>query len=379
MTSVRAGVPAVLPRLRWVDDLRVVMISGVIVLHVATGYVTDIAGWYYDDELDASGVASSVVAVPAGIGGLFWLGPLFLLAGWFSATSLARRGPGGFFRSRLLRLAVPLLVFVLLVQPLTDWVGNLRQERGSFAFYLGHTEVAAMWFVAALLTFSAGYAALRRLHPLPAPPRAPQAQDIAAACILVAVTSLAVWQVLPPLQETVLNLKIAEWPQGAVLFALGVRAAEAGWVDRRPPSRAVRPLGWIALAGTIGLLALLAIGVSGGATDLGSGRDWPTVTLALLNGVVAVPWTVWLVTVVARRGRLLPRHGPTARVVAAAGRGSYAAYVVHALPITTIMLLLGPVQVGPWVKFPIVALLSVPVCFAIGYGLTRAPGLRHLI
>lgn len=378
MITVRGSFPAVRPRLTWVDDLRVVMIAGVIVLHVATGYVTDIAGWYYDDELDASGVASAALAVPAGIGGFFWLGPLFLVAGWFSATSLARRGPAGFLRARLVRLGVPLLVFVLLLQPLTDWVGNLRQERGSFAFYFGHTEVGALWFVAALLAFSAGYAALRQLRPAPPVARPPRGRDVAVAAVLVTVTSLAVWQVLPPLEEMTLNLRVAEWPQGAVLFALGVRAAEAGWVDAPPTRRAVRPLGWVALAGVVGLAALFAVGVSGGATDLGPSLSWPTQGLAVLDGVVAVPWTVWFVVLLAHRGQLLPRRGSVAVVAPAAARGSYAAYVVHPLPITALMLLLGPVLLDPWAKFPLVAALSVPLCFAIGYGLTRVPGVQRV-
>jgi hypothetical protein len=34
----------------WVDNLRVLVIAGVIIVHTATGYVVDIAGWCYDDE-----------------------------------------------------------------------------------------------------------------------------------------------------------------------------------------------------------------------------------------------------------------------------------------------------------------------------------------
>ena len=37
-------------REQWVDTLRVVLITGVIVVHTATGYVTDFAGYYYDND-----------------------------------------------------------------------------------------------------------------------------------------------------------------------------------------------------------------------------------------------------------------------------------------------------------------------------------------
>ena len=59
-------------REQWVDTLRVVLIAGVIVVHTATGYVTDFVGYYYDDglyyqEVYAEGeVAYQVIEPPIG-------------------------------------------------------------------------------------------------------------------------------------------------------------------------------------------------------------------------------------------------------------------------------------------------------------------------
>jgi deazaflavin-dependent oxidoreductase (nitroreductase family) len=151
---------------QWVDSLRVLVIALVIIVHTATGYVTDIAGWYYDDELTTSQLWTSVLGPPAGLGAFFALGPLFVLAGWFSTRSVARRGPAGFARSRLIRLGVPLVLFVLVVQPLTDYIGNRWDEPDrTLGSYLAETEVGAMWFIAALLCFSLVYALTEALHP----------------------------------------------------------------------------------------------------------------------------------------------------------------------------------------------------------------------
>ncbi|MGZ6878266.1 MAG: acyltransferase family protein [Nocardioidaceae bacterium] len=176
-------------REQWADNLRVIAITGVIVVHTATGYVVDIP-WYYDDERTTSGFWSVVLSFPVFAGGLFWLGPLFLVAGWFSVRSLAHRGPAGFARTRLLRLGVPLVAFVLVIQPLTDYIGNLRDERGSFGFYLRQTEVGPMWFVAALLAFSLGYAGLRAVRPARAGRTRPVALLVRGAAV-VAVVSFA--------------------------------------------------------------------------------------------------------------------------------------------------------------------------------------------
>jgi glucans biosynthesis protein C len=359
-------------RVGWVDNLRVAVIAGVIVVHTATGYVIDLAGWYYDDERDVSSVWSAVLMVPAVLGALFLLGPLFFVAGWFSARALARRGPGAFVRSRLLRLGVPLVLFVVVLQPLTDYLGNIRDEAGSFAFYLERTEVGAMWFVAALLAFSVAYALLRRAHPHTRRTE-PGGRLIVLAALASAVSSFLVWQVWPLTEEAVLNLKFAEWPQGAVLFALGVLAAEAGWVDDLPPLSRVRRLGWTALTGVVAFLALVAFGVSSGADDLGPSVGWPTMATAVLSGLVAVTGTVWFVVWFATRWR---DHGP---LVGAAARGSYATYVLHSLLVTLLMLAFAPLALSAWPKFLLVAVVAVPACFAIGYGVTRLPGTSRVL
>jgi hypothetical protein len=115
-------------REQWVGTLRVVLISGVIAVHTATAYVTDFAGhyyyyyYYYYYERVTNSVASIAFALPALIGGVFGLGPLFVVAGWFSVRSLARRGPAGFVSSRLRGSGVPLMVFVLLMNALADYL-----------------------------------------------------------------------------------------------------------------------------------------------------------------------------------------------------------------------------------------------------------------
>lgn len=374
MTSTTSPAVTGTTRQPWADALRVVAIAGVVVVHAATGYLVDIP-WYYDDEKVTSGVWSTVLSFPVFAGGLFWLGPLFLLAGWFSVGSLRRRGPAGFARSRLLRLGAPLVVWVVLLQPLTDWVGNIRSEKGSFAFYLGHTEVSALWFIAALLVFSLAYAGLRTVR-RPADPRAVHRTTtlLTAAAATIAVTSFAIWQVWSVLGDMVLNLKVGEWPQAAVLFALGVLAGETQWLQRLR-RRTVRRVGWVAVGGAAAAVPLVAYGVSQAdeSSDLLSAPDWPTATFAVLDGVIAVTWSVWFVTWFRRRWTA------SGRLLGHAGRASYAAYVLHPLPLTALMVLLAPLPVPVPLKFVLVAVVAVPLCFTLGYGLTRLPVLSRVL
>jgi len=183
-----------------------------------------------------------------------------------------------------------------------------------------------------------------------------------------------VWQAWPWNSEAYLSARLGEWAQGAVLFTLGVKAAESGWLEDLPPSL-VRRLGWVALLGALATTALFAALEMQGRAEpvLNEAAGWPTIPFALLYGVVSVSLTVWFVDWVRTRW---PGHGP---LIGGAARGSYAAYLVHPLVLTAVMVLLAPVALVPEIKFVLVSIGGVSACFAVGYALTRVPGVSRVL
>lgn len=373
MTSAENVVPN-RQREQWVDTLRVVLISGVIVVHTATAYVTDFAGYYYDDERVTDTAASIAFALPALMGGIFGLGPLFVVAGWFSVRSLARRGPAGFVGSRLLRLGVPLVFFVLLVNPLADYLGNRWEEDATtFLGYLADTEFSIMWFVAALLVSSLGYAALRSILPVTGSRPRPSMRSLAVAASVIGAGSLAVWQFTTLLDTDLRNVRVSAWTQAVVLFALGVMAAEAGG-DGRLSRHAERRLGLVTLAGVGLTLALVTYAGARDRLDMTlGGLNWASVSFAVLYGVVSVAFALWCLTWFRRRR---PAHGA---LMARAGRGSYATYVLHPVVLVSVMLAFRVVPLSAEFKFVVVSLVGVPVCFAVGYAVTRLPAVGRVV
>ena len=361
-------------REQWVDTLRVVLISGVIVVHTATAYVTDFAGYYYDDERETTSVVSIALALPALMGGVFGLGPLFVVAGWFSVRSLARRGPAGFVGSRLLRLGVPLVFFMLVVNPLDDYLGNLwESDRTTFLGYLADTEFSIMWFVVALLASSLGYAALRSLRPLPVARRQLGVRSLVIAATVIGAGSLVVWQFTTLLDTHLLNVRVSAWTQGAVLYALGVSAAEAGG-DGQLSRHAEHRLGQVALVGVS--LTLVVVSYHGARDELDralGGLGWASTTFAVLYGAVSIAFTLWCLAWLRRRW---PTHG---LLLGKAGRGSYATYLLHPVVLVSVMLAFRAVPLGAELKFVLVSVVAVPACFAVGYAVTRLPGVRLVV
>ena len=365
MTPVR-------PHESWMDSLRVTVIAGAIVLHVAMAYILPI-NWYYTEHT-SSPVWSVVLAFPGVLGAFFGLGPLFFVAGFLSAGSLARRGRAAFIRARLVRLGLPLLVYVFIIGSLARYIGDLRLGRaGDFFAYFVPDSLGPMWFVAALLAISLTYAVVRGPRHPAASGRSLQPTVLGVAAVAIGLGSWVVWQAFPFLSQTYLDPIFAEWPQGAGLFALGVHAAETGWLDR-VPRQTMRRLGVVAVAGLFALGAFMAaLLVTGQFGLLVAGNGWPALVLALADGVIAVTGTVAVVVTL--------RHRWTSErpLVSAAAKASYATYVSHPLSLTILLVLLAPLAVAPELKFVILAPVAIPVCFAVGYGLTRIPGLARVL
>lgn len=366
----------VAPRQVWLDNLRVVLIGGVIVAHAATAYIVEVS-WYYE-ERTTSELARMVVTFPVFLAAIFGLGPLFFVAGLLSAQSLGRAGPAAFARTRLLRLGLPLLVFVVVIDPLADYLGDLAGGHDSLGDYLldrtSTRDLGPMWFVAALLTFSLGYAAWRTVrHPVN-----PRAESVAPAQLLgfsaaIALASWVVWQRWTYTDATPFNTNVGHWGQAAGLFALGVCCSERGWFDTLTPRRTHRQ-GWLALAGTA-LIAILA-GYSLAADDFPSmtgGLHWQSVVFAAVCGVTGVAVSLWLAW------WFRSRWNHAGRIAQRAGRGSYAAYLIHPLVLVLASLACWPLPVPPEVKFLVVACVGVPATFATGYALTRVPALRRVL
>jgi peptidoglycan/LPS O-acetylase OafA/YrhL len=367
--AAEAGAALARGRLPWVDNLKVAVIAGVVVVHAAMAYVID-ADWYYM-ERTTSELWLALVGLPGLLGGVFALGPLFLLGGVFAAASLARRGPGGFVHARLLRLGVPLVLFVAVITPLTNYLGDLAQgERPRLWPYLApgseDRDAGALWFVAALLTFSLGYAAWRWWRPAGGSGAVRPGQLLLAAAV-IAVGSFAVRLRWPFDAATFLDFRWGRWPQGAALFTLGVLWGEGGWRGQIPVAWS-RRCGRVAAAG-LAAAGLLVAGTSTAGGDLDSlygGWHWPSLAFVVLEGIVAVAVSLWLVAWFRRRwsqqGRLAER----------AGRGAYAAYLLHPPVLVLVSFAARPLPLPPEAKFLLVAAVGVVAVFAVGWAVTRS-------
>jgi hypothetical protein len=285
-------------RLLFIDNLRWSMIILVISMHAADTY-SPLGNWYYVDRAALSTPALLFFAAWQMYLQSFFMGLLFFVAGLFVPASFDRKGPSAFLRDRAFRLGLPVLFYMFVLGPITEyyaahsWTSTLPTN---FAReWLKHIrngefleENGPLWFCLALLIFSSGYALIRGLVKSPAlmqePPRTPQL--IGLALIMAALTFL----VRLGGSLTVLNMHLGDFPQYILLFTAGILAARGHWLSML---RFLSGIRWMLFTLSTGFLAWFAIIVTGGALQYGThaysgGWHWQSASINLWESFTCV-------------------------------------------------------------------------------------------
>jgi hypothetical protein len=104
------------PRLAWIDNLRTLVILLVVNMHACVTY-SHVGGWYLKEAPEPPMAVKVVFVFRQGHLQAFFMGLLFFLSGVFAHRSFERRGPGPFLRERCIRLGLPSLLYMLVIQP----------------------------------------------------------------------------------------------------------------------------------------------------------------------------------------------------------------------------------------------------------------------
>jgi glucan biosynthesis protein C len=319
-------------RLAYLDNLKILLVVGVIAVHSAVTYGFD-GSWYLESYDEMASWLVDALTVVIVIGWLFGLGLFFLIAGRLSGPSLDRKGPGRFARERLIRLGAPVLAYTLLVSPALEYFDYRENEGGTGGFWsffgdqVWHFGPGPTWFLEALLVFSLGYALLRALRRSPqALSRAPlRGRHVAGIVFAIAVSSFAA-HLAWPIGSEQFHLQLGMFPQYLILFALGAAAGRRAWLETLTP-KLQRRCGLAAAITPLAMPAILLAGdfFAGGAAEdrfLG-GWHWQAAAASLTEGVLATCVSLWAIAYFRHHHNQLR---PLARRMAPA---AYGAFIAH--------------------------------------------------
>jgi glucan biosynthesis protein C len=371
-------------RLLYIDNLRIALITLVVVGHMAITYGA-IGEWYLmGDEAPLAFVILSAFLL--GIGASFLLGLFYMISGYFTPGPYDRKGAGPFVLDRLKRLGIPLAVYALIINPLvTYWAERYRGTEGSlWQFVAEHPQdltrasVGPLWFLEGLLIFSLVYALVRLLirRPAAAPPGVPRNRSMVLFALALGLVTFVVrigapvgWSWEPP------HLELAHFPQYVAMFAVGLAAYRGDWLARLSAAQA-KPWRWVALAFAL-LLPLLMVAALQPDGELSTaptgGLTWLSLAYSMWEGVMCVAMSI---TVLVWFRSRFNRQGQLARAMSGA---SYAVYVLHPLVIVPLAIALNGLRLGPAATFVLAAPLAVALCFAVGYAVRKLPLVRSVL
>lgn len=366
-------------RLLFIDNIRTMLTIHVILFHLLIIYA-GVGDWMYvEDRADV--VTSTLVAWLITASQAYFMGLFLLISAYFVPGSYDRKGAKQFLADRLIRLGIPLAIYSFLLHPLLMYIEHVYFYGQPWWGYFpnqyfkdeGIIGSGPLWFVLTLLIFSACYVVWRLWQPAP-PVRAhdlapfPRERTIMLFALLLGLASFFVrlWWPIGWTFEP-LNLKLSFFAQYIALFVIGLLAYRHNWLLSLPETVGRR---WLGLAVFILFLfwpLFIIGGMEQGIDPYMGGWHWQALGYACWEAWLCVSMCIGLIYTFRRYG---DHQRPW---VAFCARNAYTAYIIHGLVITLLALALRDIMLYPLLKFALVALVALPLCFGLSHLIRQLP------
>jgi hypothetical protein len=359
-----------------IDALRAVVTLLVVLHHTAITYGA-IGGWYYKEVAPSAALSSRLLVLFCTVNQAWFMGLFFLLAGYYTPPSWRRHGAQGFVRARLIRLGIPLLVYFLLLSPLTIALAATARGRQftRVLLYLwthGDFEPGPLWFVEALLIFSTFWLAWRAFT-VPRERAFPSNAALLTAAVLTGGVAFLL-RLFWPVGVNVAFLQLGYFASYVVLFVAGCAAADGRLLERIPAAQSKLWLrvAWVALP-VLPVISILGarIGWLGGRAD--GGLNVQAAVYAFWEPFVAWGVILGLLTMFQRRFVVLSGIWPSL------ARRAFLIYIIHPPLVVATALAWREVAAPALLKFAVTGGIACALCYLAAGLLLRVPGVARIV
>ncbi len=373
-------------RLDYIDNIRIFLTAVVILNHLSITYGAP-GGWYYSEfeisELNL--IPMTALVMFAAFNQAYSMGFFFLLSGYFSAKSISKKKTLAFLFQRLLRLGIPILLFVYLISP----VLRLSFRRIVFKIPIKHEnllsvykqirfgfELGPMWFIMLLLILSLILVIfIEIISRFSIHIAAPSRIAIILAAIAIGLLTFVV-RIAFPIGTVYqpLNLQFPHLIQNILLFFVGALINLADWQDKLP---SVSLKFWLPFTIVLGIilpiLFFLVGGASGDVTPALGGFTWQSLVFSIWEQIFCVSMVAALLSLFYN---FLNKTTVLTRELAAS---SYATYIFHPLVLVIFTALLQDLRYPPLLKITLLTIPTLVLCFLVASILRRLPGLKSFL
>jgi surface polysaccharide O-acyltransferase-like enzyme len=374
-------------RLIFLDNLRIYLTILVIVHHAALAY-GGAGSWSIRDPA-VDDISPIFLTLFNALNQSYFMTAFFLLAGYFTPRSLETKGPKSFLIDRLIRLGVPLLVYTTLIININGYIIDVFGLGVPYQMRIEY-DAGHLWFLQALLIFAVIYVIFRavtdrgatnsqggdtpqpiRFYPDTFPPDGVLFLSVAMLSMLTFLVRLVF-----PVGVWFLKVQPGHFVHYTFAFYVGILAYRGDWFRRLSKGQARR---WGIMSLGVFLLIFVMM-VLGGALEseenaakFMGGAYWQAFVYAVWETFLMIGIIVFLLYFFRER---LNQAGPNARSMAAS---VFTVYIIHQTILFALHALFLSIDIPTIVKFFVVSLIAVPVCFLLSIPIRRIPYARRVL
>ena len=347
-------------RIYFIDNLKILLAVLVVLHHAAQPYGPG-GDWWIPSE--ATGILDFVVlGIFMAFNASFFMGLFFMLSAYFVPVSLERKGANKFVKDRLVKLGVPILIFMFILFPVMDYLLNYQ------IILFGH-----LWFLAMLLIFSTVYVAywlVKRPSPQMKRPF-PSNAAILTFIVVMAVISFIVRIWWPENQWALLGLfEPFHVTQYIMLFAAGIIAYRQGWIEAIP--KATGKL-WSRVA-ILTLISLLFVGGVTNSMEFSGGFTAASLLGSFWEAFMCVSICIALLSLFKNR------FNSQSFITKTFADDTFTVYLIQLPLVIFLQYMIIGLALDPLIKFVIVGVIGVPLTFALShYVIRRLPYAKYIL
>ncbi|RDE16237.1 MAG: hypothetical protein C4K47_01930 [Candidatus Thorarchaeota archaeon] len=382
-------------RYLFLDNIKVLFTVLVIYWHVMVTYVES-GWWYYKEANPVDPVSYVLLLLLVSIGGILQtslLGLFFLLGGYFTPGSYDRKGGYDFWKDRLIRLGIPLLLYVTLINPLmvytlsklgiAPWSTNPTLQGSLQDYYLSKfqswdefvgflTFAGPMWFLSSLLILTAIYTLWRQIaridsikQRIPKELSIPRFPSLLLLAIVLGVLTFLIRIVLP-IDVRPLEIPWGQLIQYLMMFSFGVVCVRYLWFEKMTRKHVrIWSAAIVVAVASIYLDFFLIRGMNPDLSVFSGGASFHAFLFAVADTIICMGMIFVVIKVFYAR---LNRQGPILRNLSAS---AYHMYLVHPPVLVALSLAFSLLTLNPILKIGLVFPLALLICYLVSHYILR--------
>lgn len=371
-------------RVLFFDQIRALMIALVIAIHVVPLAFT--SGWI-GVRIPTTGPPDAFFGIAGGFFAYFcntfFMCMLFLISGYFVPRSVHKKGIARYLKDRLLRIGVPFLVGLLLINNASVLLGRLSPSSPLAELSwntLPLNSIWALWFLVVLFVFDLLYCTWVSLRgnrfTVDNSVSTPQMRSWIISAVVLGILEVVMlnqkdlWGALSRSQLNGLGAQGMHIFTYAFLFFLGCKASFHQWLERLDSHLVVR---WFrfSLALALSFLAIALVLTFNGSMSSEYGK-------LVLLGALLNPFIGWGIIAYLLLWFQHNEHR-CGQWLATAGVDSFGAYVIHSLVLVIVLTTIGFIGLNHWIVALATSALGISISFGISHQLRRIPFVARVI